>query len=130
MSGPPTDDPEEGVVAAAVTALTLVVAFGGLALDVSFWWVVFPVGFGGVLPLAVALTRRRRAERTDDASDGRSDALDELRARYARGEIDEAEFERRVERLLETETDAEAAAYAERRAGERERGTTEMDRDP
>ena len=86
------EDPDERVAAAAVTVFTLLVAFGALALDVPYWWVAFPVGFGGLLPLVVALVNRRRA----------------------------TEFERRVERLLETETDADAAAYAERRARERE----------
>ena len=121
MDASTTDDPDERLAAAAVTLVTLVVAFGGLALDVPFWWVAFPVGFGGLLPLAVSLVRRRRGadDRTDELA-ARSDALDELRSRYARGEIDEAEFERRVERLLETETDAEAAAYADRRQRERE----------
>lgn len=37
-----------------------------------------------------------------------SDPVDELRDRYARGEIDEGEFERRLEGLLETE-DVDAA---------------------
>jgi uncharacterized membrane protein len=114
------DDADERLAAAAVTLLTLVVAFGGLALDAPFWWVAFPVGFGGLLPLTVALARRRRTSAAERArSADRSDALEELRSRYARGEIDEAEFERRVERLLETETDAAAVAHAERWARER-----------
>jgi hypothetical protein len=37
--------------------------------------------------------------------------MEELRGRYARGEIDEAEFEHRVERLLRTETVADAREY-------------------
>jgi hypothetical protein len=40
----------------------------------------------------------------DDADAEPSDPLTILRERYARGEIDEAEFERRVERLLETDS--------------------------
>ena len=42
--------------------------------------------------------RGRSREETDD------EALATLRDRYARGELDEAEFERKVEALLETET--------------------------
>ncbi len=38
----------------------------------------------------------------------REDVLDLLRERYARGELDDAEFERKVQRLLETESLADA----------------------
>jgi uncharacterized membrane protein len=125
MDDSSTDDPDERLAAAAVTLLTLLVAFGGLALGVPFWWVAFPVGFGGVLPLVVALVRRREGrERTAERTE-RSDALEQLRSRYARGEIDEAEFERRVEGLLETETDADAEAYADRQTRERTEPATE-----
>ena len=128
------DDPDEELAAAVVTVLTLLVAFGGLALGVSYWWVAFPVGFGGLLPLAVALAKRRRANEEGRGELGeRSDALEELRSRYARGDIDEAEFERRVEALLETEADVDAATYAERRARERtaegSETTTEAERE-
>jgi hypothetical protein len=39
----------------------------------------------------------------DDADQDDADPLETLRERYATGEIDEAEFERRVDRLLETD---------------------------
>ena len=48
-------------------------------------------------------------ELTDDsaadatADDSADDALQRLRERYAAGEVDDVEFERRLERLLETE---------------------------
>ena len=71
---------------------------------------------------------------TDRTSDPESkqDALDTLRTRYARGELTEAEFERKVEALLETETPESARKRAER-AGSSERETeslreTERDR--
>ncbi|SDJ93228.1 Short C-terminal domain-containing protein [Halovenus aranensis] len=101
------------LVVSTVTMLTLVVAFGLLALGVEEFWVVFVVGFGGVLPMAVGalatldrLDDRRAGgesqthdERTEDESAPR-----ELRRQYARGEFTDEEFERRVERLLETPT--------------------------
>jgi len=44
------------------------------------------------------------------ASDSADPALEELRRRYSQGEIDDAEFERRVERVLQTE-DREIARH-------------------
>ena len=55
-----------------------------------------------VLLLAIFGDRLPVVESEDEAAD--TDATPEqLRERYARGEIIEAEFERRIERLLETE---------------------------
>jgi hypothetical protein len=86
---------------------------------------IVPAVFLGTLPVLVAsvwLVERVRGRVGDDAgdpSDGRRSgrsrrgdrdpeaegydaALERLRERYAAGEIDEEEFERRVERLVET----------------------------
>jgi len=135
-----------GVAAGAVTFLTLAVAFGLMFLGVPYFWVAFPVGFGGLLPLSASLAKWYESNRADErershgyeSATGRDDetdeAIDALRERYARGEIDDAEFERRVERLLETESvdDAEALLEAsgdgvrdDRPSGDR----TERDRD-
>ncbi|MFC7138617.1 SHOCT domain-containing protein [Halosimplex aquaticum] len=120
-----TDDegPLVGVAAGAVTFLTLGVAFGLMFLGIPWFWVAFPVGFGGGIPLAVSLAkwyesreaserarvsgRRRSTERSDDTDE----ALEALRDRYARGEIDDEEFETRVERLLETESVDDAETF-------------------
>jgi hypothetical protein len=118
-----------GVVAGVITLAVLTVAFGAMALGVPYFWVAFPVGFGVVLPVAVGLAGRFEASSartgtptprpSDDAAGPVADrdevvhdeALQTLRGRYARGELDEAEFERRVERLLETETVQQAADW-------------------
>jgi hypothetical protein len=42
----------------------------------------------------------------DDGDDEPADPLERLRDRYAAGELTEAEFERKLDRLLETETEA------------------------
>ena len=114
-----------GVAAGAVTLLTLAVAFGLMFLGVPYFWVAFPVGFGGLLPLTASLAKwyesNRAAERERshgyESATGRSDetddALDALHERYAHGEIDDAEFERRVERLLETESVDDAETLLE-----------------
>lgn len=129
-----TDDgdetPLEEIVSGAVFALTFVVGFGLMFAGVPFFWVAFPVGFAGVLPMAVGLVRlyqkRTESADSDTASSDTEDALEELRQRYARGELTEAEFERRLERLLETESVHEAQQYTDRidaadRSRERER---------
>lgn len=102
------------LVPGAVTVLTLTVAFGLLAAGFEFFWVTFIVGFGVVMPIAVGLAKRaetdRERGRDGTAESGQADALDDLRRRYARGELTDAEFERRLERLLETESVADARA--------------------
>ena len=122
-----------GVAAGAVTFLTLAVAFGLMFLGVPYFWVAFPVGFGGLLPLSVSLAKWYESNRADERERSREfgpttgrddetdDALAALRERYARGAIGDAEFERRVERLLETESvdDAETLLDA---SGDREGG--------
>lgn len=125
--GDDRDSPLVAAAAGAVTLVTLGVAFGLLALGQSYFWVAFPVGFGGGMPLAVGLARWYESDsETGRPQQGRADtdtALADLRARYARGELDDQEFESRVERLLETESVADAKSFAERTARTTEDGT-------
>lgn len=115
------ETPLQQLVAGVVIALIFLVGFGLLALDFAWFWVAFPVGFAGVLPAALALAklyenRQAEAEASLDpaVSDADSEALATLRARYARGDLDEAEFEHRLERLLETENVDDARSYVTR----------------
>ena len=92
---------------------------------------VFALGFAVLVPLSAILQGElfeeddETAAETDEAterSDGEVDesvALETLRERYARGEIDELEYERRLEDLLETESVGEAREYVR---GRREEG--------
>jgi hypothetical protein len=93
--------------AGLVSAATLAVAFSLLALGVDWFWIAFPVGYGGVLPFVVARAKARASApgdaSTGSAADGRTDsanaadaALADVRERYARGEFDEAEMEARI----------------------------------
>lgn len=102
------DDDLETLVAGAVTTLTLLVAFGLMFAGVPYFWVAFPVGFGGLLPTALAVVRLYKRRPHSRSASEQDDALATLRDRYARGDLADAEFERQVERLIETE-DAEVA---------------------
>lgn len=99
------------LVTATVTAGTLLVAFSLLALGVESFWIAFVVGFGGVLPVSLGLLEH--ADRAEVGPSERGDGAEEdtalaaLRREYARGEIGDATFERRLEQLLETESERE-----------------------
>lgn len=131
---------------AATPILTLGIGLAALFLGQGWWWMVFVFGWVVATPLVAILfdedeetvefeenvearvrEEMRAALDADDGVDGvdeRQDALDVLRERYAHGEIDEVEFERRVERLLETESIEDAEAFLSR-DGE----TAELERD-
>ncbi|QOS10830.1 DUF2078 family protein [Haloferax gibbonsii] len=131
-AGDDEDSALEELVAGVVMGLIFLVGFGLLALGVSWFWIVFPVGFAGVLPAAIALVRIYESRRGGDADESLTteteDALETLRRRYATGELSEEEFEAKVERLLETETVADARKTAESRRTTREDEATEYER--
>lgn len=136
---PAGDDDKESsqelIAAGVVSILTLGVAFGLLAAGQSFFWVAFPVGFGGGLPLAIGLARwygsdtepneSTRQEHTETDA-----ALADLRDRYARGELDDEEFEARVERLLETESIANAKPFVAREPEQRDDSRSTLEGGP
>jgi uncharacterized membrane protein len=67
--------------------------------------VVFVVGWFLLVPVLAILGEEMAFDAEEE--DAGSDPVEALRERYARGEIDEVEFERRLEGLLATE-DADA----------------------
>ena len=113
-------------------ASMLVLGLGLLALFTGFspvpFWVIFAVGFAVVVPLVAILAgdedesdwewwndeswnwwgwdgNRRREEPTerDELDEPTTDALATLRDRYARGDLTDEQFERKLDALLETE---------------------------
>jgi uncharacterized membrane protein len=124
----------------AAAILTLGLGVIALVLGVDYWWLVFVVGWLLVVPLIDVLSgtddevdwEQWAARGADDEGAtvaDREDALDLLRERYARGELDDEAFERKVERLLATESldDAETL-LADAREARDERANA--DREP
>jgi uncharacterized membrane protein len=114
-------------VAVTVTAAVVL----SMVLGTGLTTVIAVVGYLLLVPLAAFLQEPlvTMLRDDDDSVDEQQAALDRLRDRYASGEIDELEFERRLERLLETETVEDAAAKPGRdtdrtRATGAERGET------
>ncbi|MFB6236701.1 MAG: SHOCT domain-containing protein [Halopenitus sp.] len=103
-----------GIVSVVVTATWLAAMFTG-----QDWWLEFMlVGYIAVVPIVAVLfgDEEDRAEWWSDgeqndesaseesAESDRRDALQTIRNRYARGDLTEEQFERKLETLLETET--------------------------
>ena len=90
-----------------VAILTLGLGVLAVVLGVDHAWAIFVVGWLLVVPLideVGADVIGWLARRTADRSEEEFNPLATLQDRYARGELDEATFERRLERLLENET--------------------------
>ena len=76
----------------------------GISLAVVGWFLLTPLlfVFGDRLDVDGRLGRSSSDSRITSSGES-ADPVEALRGRYARGEIDEAEFERRLDGLLETE---------------------------
>jgi uncharacterized membrane protein len=138
-----SDDPVVAATALVVLGAGLGSLFGVPLLAAVDFWLVFVVGYAVVVPL-VSLARgwqgdeaeidspaarTHRADQSDgavgedqwnDTDEGVDAALDRLRDRYARGDLSEEQFERKLEVLLETDTPENARERIEqKRAQER-----------
>lgn len=120
------DDPVVGAVALLVLGAGLGSLFGVPILEAVDFWVIFVIGYAVVVPLVSLLRGWDGASATtpqaEDAADASEDAsaddvdaaLDRLRDRYARGDLSDEQFERKLEALLETETPEDARARLDR----------------
>jgi uncharacterized membrane protein len=72
--------------------------------NVPMAWVVWPVGYGLVLPLAVGYAKHRENRQTASRpARAETDDLARAKQRYVDGDIDEREFEARLEAALDEE---------------------------
>lgn len=141
------NDPVVGAVALGVLGAGLGSLFGLPVLNLIEFWVIFAIGYAVVVPLVSLLRgqaggrarspesadrpRRDRVAETpgpgDTADEGVDAALDRLRDRYARGDLSDEQFERKLEALLETETPEDARARVEETARSDARDSTEQE---
>lgn len=111
-------DKLEDVVAITTLGLGVLAAI----LGVGQFWVIFVIGWLLFVPLIDTVGADVIGwllDRSDEPIDEESDALATLQNRYASGEIDDAEFERQLERLLENETVEDVEQRVERETAEK-----------
>jgi hypothetical protein len=98
-------DGRHSAVAGGVSLAVLAVGLAVTAANVPMAWLVWPLGYGVVLPLAIgyAARRERADQRGDDSARDQHDPVSDLHDRYVAGDIDEREFERELEAALEGE---------------------------
>ncbi len=109
----------------AILAVSIVAALLGVTMLASgevAALAALAVGAAGFAYLKADLEQVRQLVSSGEREvDQAEDALTVLRGRYARGEIDQDEFERRLDDLLETETVEQAETHREtERTRERE----------
>lgn len=98
-----------GIASLLVTGIWLAALLSGQS-----WWLPFMLfGYIVIVPLVAILFGDEDEEQDTEevdlleekpAAESNRDALETLRNRYARGELTDEQFERKVERLLDTET--------------------------
>ncbi|EMA43616.1 hypothetical protein C449_13692 [Halococcus saccharolyticus DSM 5350] len=97
--------------------LTLGAGFVAMVAGMPYFWLIWVLGFAVVLPILGILFPEDEAdselvedERDPDVS---TDPLTNLRDQYVRGDLTDEEFERKLDRLLETESPENVAEWRE-----------------
>lgn len=118
-----------GIVSILVTGIWMSAMFTGQ----EWWLAALLVGYIVVVPLTAMLFGDEddweeyvdedefQMPTDSDDEDHEESALESLRRRYAEGELTDEQFERKLDRLLETETLEDVEEYRERANAERER---------
>ncbi|WP_132057678.1 SHOCT domain-containing protein [Halorussus amylolyticus] len=128
----PTDEGDDHPVTEVVSLVVLGLGLLGLFAGFEWFWMVFVIGFAVLVPIVEILygddesddethdeTTVSGVDTPNDRTESRhprskQDALDTLRDRYARGDLSDEAFERKLERLLETETPESAREHVGR----------------
>ncbi|AFZ72318.1 SHOCT domain-containing protein [Natronobacterium gregoryi] len=107
-----------------VAVLATFVALAAIETSVAIIVAIFALIFGSET-LETLMPEEKEVENADiDEStpiENQTDALERLRTRYAEGELSDAEFERRLEVLVETETVPDVERYLDDSDDGRER---------
>lgn len=125
-----------------VSLLVLGGGFVALFAEFEYFFLVWILGFVVLVPLVSILTdgampssleddcwtateseRTSASQETADTTQSTQDALTTLRERYARGDLTDEQFDRKLTRLLETDTPENAAEWRERSERETETET-------
>lgn len=97
--------------------LTLGAGFVAMVAGIPYFWLIWVLGFAVVLPIfgILFLEDEADSELAEDERDAdvSTDPLTSLRDQYARGDLTDEEFERKLDRLLETESPENAAEWRE-----------------
>ncbi|ELY49335.1 SHOCT domain-containing protein [Natronolimnohabitans innermongolicus] len=91
-----------GIVTFALISLAGIAGLEALAgvIVIIGWFLLTPIFLFWGDEMATLLFGEESSESTLEPREAEPDALEELKRRYAAGEIDDAEFERRLERLV------------------------------
>jgi hypothetical protein len=123
-----TSENASGIAATVVTGTWLALLLLDFPSESSnLWLVVMLFGYIAVVPVVSMLfdeedeheySQQTDRRESDATTEDEEDALERLRRRYADGELTDEQFERKLERLLETETLEDVESRSARRAEE------------
>ena len=108
--------------------LVLGAGFVAMFAGFDYFFVIWIIGFSVLLPIIAILSGENGGNEDDEwtvedtqhaeshsstASSSTQDALSTLRERYANGDLTDEQFERKLDRLLQTETPEDAEKWRE-----------------